>query len=127
MLENSNSLKGKMPRTLLFLKSALVILLLSFTACDPVTRANGVVRSREGKPIENVKIVMEGAPENGGFRKESEQVTKADGSFNFVTITEPSVQTRLTFSKEGYKSFQKDITPNRENNLEIVLEGEPES
>lgn len=102
----------------------LVILIVAAAACgDPITNATGIVKDENGNPLAEVKVLMESnGNSNGDFMKESEQVTKNDGAFDFGEITAPADKVRLIFSKEGYKTFTKELTPNRDNNFDVKLE-----
>jgi 5-hydroxyisourate hydrolase-like protein (transthyretin family) len=107
-------------------KSSFLVLtfsMLLFVACESsVTTAGGNVRDQNGKPLEGVTVTMESDGNQGAFKKEAEQMTGADGKFNFVTITAGAGQVRLTFTKEGYQTKQADIAANKENAPEVVLE-----
>lgn len=101
-----------------------LLILLTVASCgDPITRSSGVVKDESGTPVADVKVVMESnGNSNGEFMKESEQITKADGVFDFGEITEPADKVRLVFTKEGYKSVTKDVTPNKNNEFDVNLE-----
>ncbi len=99
----------------------LVFILLLVACGDPVTRAKGIVRDQNGNLLEGVTIVME-SNARGDFRKEAEQKTKADGSYSFTEITAPATQAKLIFTKDGFKPSKKEITPEKENINDIVLE-----
>lgn len=102
--------------------TATLVCILLLAACgDPVTRAKGTVRDQNGNPLESVTIVME-SNAKGDLRKEAEQKTKPDGTFSFTEITAPATQVKLKFTKDGFKMFEKDITPNQDNTQDIVLE-----
>jgi len=41
-----------------------------------------------------------------------------------LEITAPATKTKLIFKKDGFKSSEKEITPDKENNNDVVLERE---
>lgn len=102
----------------------LVFLMLFLPACDAATQAGGQVKDTSGKQIENVVVIMEtnGNTQNGELKKKDEQKTKPDGTYNFVAITGAATKVRLTFIKEGYKTRQIDISANKENVADVILE-----
>jgi hypothetical protein len=104
----------------------LVFTILFLSACEAATRAAGSVKDKTGQQIAGVTVIMESnaSEANGGFRKESEQKTMPDGTYNFVTITGAATQARLTFSKEGYKTQQLVIKANEANVVDVVLEAD---
>lgn len=112
------------PKRGFFVFLFLLAVLLSLTACgEPATSVSGTVKDSRGTPIAGVKAVME-SERQGGFRKESEQTTSANGEFNFVTITGSASRIRMTFSKDGYKQAEREIEAGKESRIEIVLEVE---
>lgn len=105
------------------IKLLILFPLIFLAACDPVTLANGVVHDESGNSLQDVVVVLESNANGLGdtFRKESVQKTGMDGKFNFVTIMADATRGRLIFKKEGFETQVKDITPNSENHLDIVL------
>lgn len=103
---------------------ALAFLMFFFAACDAATQAAGKVKDQNGQQLGDVIVTMEssGNESGGGFKKEAEQTTKPDGTYNFVTVTGAATKARLTFAKEGYKTRQIDIKANEENVVDVVLE-----
>lgn len=100
-----------------------LLLIVFGVACgDPVTRAGGVVRDETGSPLADVRIVMESSDDGSSFAKETEQVTKPDGSFDFIEITAPAKKVRLVFSKQGFKDVTREVTPSGENKIEVKME-----
>lgn len=109
----------------LFITFLVFLSIISLTACgEPATTVKGVVRDESGNAVQAVSVVLESNANasNTEFKKESEQKTGADGSFNFVTITAGASRARLIFEKDGFKRLEKEVKPNSENNLEIILE-----
>ncbi len=98
--------------------------MLLLSACDPATQVAGNVRDKNGKEIAEAMVIMESTESgaNGSFKKEAEQKTKPDGTYNFVTITGAANKARLTFSKEGYITRQIDIEVNKKTVLDVVME-----
>jgi hypothetical protein len=104
------------------LRTGALVLCVFLLACgDPVTRAKGTVRDQNGNPLEGVTIVLE-SNAKGDLRKEAEQKTKTDGSYSFTEITAPATQAKLIFTKDGFKRSEKEVTPDKENINDIVLE-----
>ena len=101
----------------------LFTLLAMFTACEPVTSSKGVVKDVNGALLQDVTVVLEinTTDSTNVFEKKSEQKTKADGAFNFVAISPNAKQSRLTFQKEGYQNLVKELIPNKQNDVEVVL------
>lgn len=104
--------------------AVLIFLVVIACACgEAATLADGIVVDSEGKPVEGVEVVME-SEIAGGYRKESEQKTGADGKFNFVTITGDSRIVRLRFEKAGFRDETKSIPALEKSTHRIVLDAE---
>lgn len=104
----------------------LVFFALFFSACEAATQVRGQVKDSAGKQLENVTVVMEtnGNSSNGELKKKDEQKTKPDGTYNFVAITGAATEVRLTFTREGYKTQQLNVSANKQNVADVVLEPE---
>jgi Carboxypeptidase regulatory-like domain len=104
----------------------LTFFIIVLSACESATQAGGQVKDTNGREIENVSVMMEtnGNTSNGELKKKDEQMTKPDGTYNFVAITGSATQIRLTFAKEGYKTRQVEITANKENVADVILESD---
>jgi hypothetical protein len=107
-------------------KIVLFILILCFlTSCSPITRASGNVTDSNNMPLDNVKVKING--KSTDQKSNLELSTKSDGHYDFGEIYvsgELPVEIKLIVSKEGFKTFTKDLKSGENNVDKIILERE---
>jgi hypothetical protein len=90
------------------------------TACYPITRSKGMVKTEQGQPVADATVKIQGKS-----AKPEELKTKSDGTFDFGDIEIVShqhpIEIELTVEKEGFDKFSKQIAFNTENTDEIIL------
>lgn len=94
---------------------------------DPVIEVKGTVKDNQGNFVENATVSVQ-KNENGEIRKEaSDQVTKADGVFDFGIVGGMPANAQLVVKKEGFKTFEKEITPSEQVKIRMDVILEPQA
>lgn len=102
------------------------LLIVTFVAaCEPSTNVKGIVKDKSGAALADVSVTMFSSANDsaaGEKKKESEQKTDEHGKFNFVTLTPGAKKVILVFTKQGFRTVEKEIPANITNELNVVLE-----
>ena len=112
-----------MKRKYLFNLFILLISLSFIFSCqyfgDPFVGAKGVVRDKDGKPLAGVNLLLE-----SNNRISREDKTKEDGKYDIGMIGAKPEETKLTFSKEGYKPYILNFEKLGDIEIDVTLESE---
>ncbi|MDQ6786637.1 MAG: carboxypeptidase-like regulatory domain-containing protein [Acidobacteriota bacterium] len=116
-----------------FLKLPLFIILIigALINCscnsfgDPIIKIKGLVRDTQSTPIESATVQLE-REKNGEIRKlDLDQLTKADGSFEFTIIGSLPDNLKLIVRKDGFKTVENRILESEgQKEMDITLERE---
>jgi len=104
---------------------AIFCLLIFTFACEPSTNVKGIVRDKSAVALADVTVTMFSVADSNNAankKKESEQKTDALGKFNFVTLTPGAKTITLVFTKQGFRTVEKDVPANIESAFDVVLE-----
>jgi hypothetical protein len=96
--------------------AAVVAVAFGLAACDAYVRLEGVVRDPSGAPLPNVAVTL-AMP----GQLPDETTTASDGSYNVGLIGADSKQTRISFRKDGYKSFEKVVGKPDQQRMDVTL------
>jgi hypothetical protein len=96
--------------------TAVVVVAFGLTACDPYVRMEGVVRDRSGAPVPDVAVTL-----TMPGQLPDKTTTATDGSYNVGLIGADSKQTRISFEKNGFKSFEKVVGKPDQQTLDVTL------
>ncbi len=99
----------------------IVIVSISLIACnalgEPMVAARGVVKDVNGNPLEGVSVVFETLN-----RVPSKTVTRKDGVFDLTLIGADPKKTKISFTKTGYKSFEKQFEVEGQAEFNVIFE-----
>ncbi len=108
-----------------YVNTLLLILLISMCsiACnvlgEPMVAARGVVKDVTGNTLEGVNVVFETLN-----RVPKKAITKKDGVFDLTFIGADPKKTKITFTKNGYKSFERQFEVEGQTEFNVILESD---
>jgi hypothetical protein len=96
--------------------AAVVVVAFGLTACDPYVRLEGIVRDPSGAPLPDVAVIL-----TMPGQLPDKTMTASDGSYNVGLIGADSKQTRISFEKDGYPSFEKVVGKPDQQTMDVTL------
>ena len=98
--------------------AAMLLLGLSFVACDARTSAGGDVFDDNGKPLAGASVGLKMIASG----RTAEMTTSEDGAFSVSLIHGPFAgRFELVVSKEGYGDYRQEVTAKTSRTLKISL------